>query len=236
MRWHSAVWLAVVLVVLGHGTAPGAEGLPNSTCLGCHTPALDEMPAEVRANMVETGAPETPQPAEELLRRKGSLAVDEKTFQASVHGSLPCTACHQDIDQVPHRQRLKRVACETCHADAGTAYRKSAHARAMAGGIIEAASCQDCHGSHDIRPVKDRASRVYPANLPATCASCHARPDFPRRRAMRYPRPFEAYSKSIHFKALKERGLIVAATCTSCHLELSLVLPLSLEGSRIRLN
>lgn len=217
MRWHSAAWLAVVLVVLGHGTAPGVEGLPNSTCLSCHTPALDEMPAEVRATMVETGALKPPQPAEELLRRESSLAVDEKAFQASVHGFLDCTACHQDIDQMPHRQRLKRVACDACHIDAGTAYRKSAHARAIAGGTMEAATCQDCHGSHDIRPVKDPASRVYPANVPETCASCHASPDFPPRRVMRYIQPFEAYSKSIHFKALKEWGLIVAATCTSCH-------------------
>jgi cytochrome b subunit of formate dehydrogenase/DnaJ-class molecular chaperone len=217
MRWPLAINLALLLALVGQQTALGAEGVSNTTCLGCHTASLDEMSADARASMVEALTVGKTRAAEALLRRNGSLAIDQKAYEASVHGSLPCTACHQDIDKVPHLQKLKRVACSSCHPSVEEVYRESAHAKALAGGQIEAAACQDCHGSHDIRPVKNRASRVYPTNLPKTCASCHSSPDFPRRRAMRYIRPFEAYTKSIHFRALKDRGLLISANCESCH-------------------
>jgi formate dehydrogenase gamma subunit len=217
MRWPLAVKLAFVLTLFLQAAALGAQGVSNSTCLGCHTPALDAMSADALEAMVEKLPAEKLGPTEALLRRNGSLSVEEKVYQASVHGPLLCTSCHQDIDQLPHRQRLRRVGCEACHQSVQEIYQESAHAKAIAGGEMEAAACQDCHGSHDILPAKDAKSRVYPTNLPATCSSCHSSPDFPRRRAMRYIRPLEAYSKSIHFKALKKSGLMVSATCESCH-------------------
>lgn len=217
MRWPLAIGLALLMALVGQNTALGTEGVMNETCLGCHTSSLDEMPADARATMVEKLPPGQQQVAEALIRRNGSVAVDEKIYKASVHGPLPCTACHQDIDKVPHLEKLRRVACEGCHPSVAEVYKGSAHAKALAIGETHAASCQDCHGSHDILRAKDHASRVYPTNLPKTCGSCHSSTDFPRRLAMRYIRPFEAYTHSIHFKALKEMGLTISANCESCH-------------------
>jgi hypothetical protein len=35
------------------------------------------------------------------------------------------------------------------------------------------AVCFDCHGIHNIRPVHDSLSTVYPTNLQHTCQQCH---------------------------------------------------------------
>ena len=46
-----------------------------------------------------------------------SIAVDGKTFSASIHGSLQCNDCHADIKEYPHPDHVEPVECKTCHAD-----------------------------------------------------------------------------------------------------------------------
>src|ERR1051325_2445035 len=76
--------------------------------------------------------------------------------------------------------------CGSCHGNAavmrGTgisdrpflAYQESAHARAIARGNLQAAVCTDCHNSHDILPASNDQSTIFKANIPKTCAKCHA--------------------------------------------------------------
>lgn len=42
-------------------------------------------------------------------------------------------------------------------------------------GLIVAATCTDCHGSHRVLPATDPASSVSPDNVAATCTQCHTR-------------------------------------------------------------
>jgi formate dehydrogenase gamma subunit len=49
----------------------------------------------------------------------------------------------------------------------------SYHGLATQAGSVEVANCASCHGVHDIRPSSDSTSRIAPANLAATCGSCH---------------------------------------------------------------
>jgi nitrate/TMAO reductase-like tetraheme cytochrome c subunit len=152
-----------------------------------------------------------------------SIAVDEKKFGASIHGGLglTCVTCHTDLARTqdfPHAPKLAPVKCATCHDAAAGAYEKSIHAaaRRQNHGSV-AATCVDCHTTHEIRPAKDPESRTYPLNLPATCARCHADPKIIAAGHIRIGNVADLYKDSIHGRAVSRSGLMVAANCTSCH-------------------
>ncbi len=47
------------------------------------------------------------------------------------------------------------------------------HGKAKAKGDPLAPLCQDCHGNHNILPVKDHNSAVAPMKIPFLCGKCH---------------------------------------------------------------
>jgi hypothetical protein len=74
-----------------------------------------------------------------------------------------------------------------------------------------------CHGAaHDIRKPTDPASRLYPLNVPLTCGSCHFAPDA-RGDAEVAKLMSERYTDDTHSKGLLKSGLVVTATCVTCH-------------------
>lgn len=152
--------------------------------------------------------------------RTVSLYVSEKNFTSSVHGDLDCKDCHEDIDadDIPHRKTFKRVECGSCHDDVAELYTECLHGKAKARGDPLAPLCQDCHGKHDILPVSDHNSAVAPLKIPFLCGRCH-REGTPVQLQRNIPqdRILENYSQSIHGEGLLKKGLIVSATCVSCH-------------------
>jgi len=148
-----------------------------------------------------------------------SLYVDSKRFAGSVHNSLSCTSCHADLEgkDLPHEKPAK-VNCGTCHSDEFEQHKKSLHGKALAKGSTLAPRCVDCHGNHDIVPVKDPRSAVAPMKIPFVCGKCHregtpvmANPEISQHNII------ENYTESIHGEALFKKGLTVAANCASCH-------------------
>ena len=91
------------------------------------------------------------------------------------------------------------------------AYKQSVHGRAILAGNLKAASCNDCHGVHDILPASDPKSRIWKQNVASTCAQCHQN-------------VFDVYKESIHGKAVAA-GVMDAATCTDCHGEHRILAP-----------
>ena len=132
------------------------------------------------------------------------------TFKASVHGSLACTDCHNKVKAYPHAENARKVDCGTCHTDSTSA---------VAGGVHATASeqpCKGCHGdSHRILAAKDPKSPIYPLNLPRTCGGCHGDAKFAKKHGI--PEVYSMYMDSIHGFALTKDGLLVAASCSSCH-------------------
>ena len=84
-------------------------------------------------------------------------------------------------------------------------------------GASAAANCWDCHGSHDIVPVKNADSPVFKLNLPRTCANCHTNAAITAEYKMKYPDVASQFNDSIHGRALLKMGLIVAPSCNDCH-------------------
>ena len=149
-----------------------------------------------------------------------SLYVDGKKVSASVHGSLPCAACHADLQgkDLPHDVPLAKVQCGTCHTSEEAQHSASLHGRAISRGDQLAPRCKDCHGAHEIVPVKDPRSVVSPMRIPFVCGKCHSEgTPVQRQREIHQSNIVENYSESIHGEALLKKGLVVTATCTSCH-------------------
>ena len=186
---------ACVVLVLLTATAVADDELTSEACLACH------------------GTPGFASPADRPLYVSGDA------YTASVHASLPCTACHSDATEIPHAEALKRVdldTCGACHTDEVTTYRQSIHGQANGHGVQEAATCTDCHGNiHAVTPHTERTSAAHWSNLAATCARCHARVDLAEKFHISVVRPVEAYLESAHARAVAagKRG----AVCSDCH-------------------
>lgn len=139
-----------------------------------------------------------------------SVYVDGAKQKASVHGSLRCTDCHTDIKGYPHPAHPAVVNCGTCHSDQTTDVSESVHAK------VSAEPCLGCHEDpHAIVPVKDPQSPVFALNIPKTCGSCHGNPELAKKFGL--PNVYPLYMDSIHGFALAKDGLLVAASCSSCH-------------------
>jgi hypothetical protein len=147
------------------------------------------------------------------------IVVKPAVFETSIHGTLSCVDCHADLattTEFPHPEKLARVDCSTCHPDVVDKYKEGVHARARERGTGEAATCVNCHGSHDILPSSNPQSRTYHLNAAAMCSTCHADPALTAKVGL--PREVAtAYADSIHGRAVSRSGLTVAPTCSSCH-------------------
>ena len=213
MKTSQLLLAALAIVALGaapvgaqtaHGPAKAAPKAPvkaptNDDCLGCHGE-----PSLTRAN----GKP---------------VNVPPEAFAASVHGQggVACVDCHADLattTEFPHANKVAPVRCATCHDKAVADYDTSVHAearRASAGSV--AATCIDCHGTHDIRPKTDPDSRTYHLNLPQTCGRCHGNAEIIKRGRIAIGNVYSKFQDSIHGQALSRAGLMVAPNCSDCH-------------------
>ncbi len=128
-------------------------------------------------------------------------------LKTSAHGSLGCSSCHATIRSFPHEDKEKvAVNCGTCHEGTKTEVAGSVHAHSGA------QPCLNCHGNaHEILASSNPRSSTYPQNLPRTCGVCHG------TKQGNSPEVYSKYIDSIHGFALTRDGLLVAASCSSCH-------------------
>jgi cytochrome b subunit of formate dehydrogenase len=150
-----------------------------------------------------------------------SVYVDTVALGGSVHARQSCTDCHIGVTRA-HTQRggppLQKVNCASCHPNVASQYQKSTHGQLEAQRNPNAPSCKQCHGTHGVLSKSDPSSPTFPTRIPTLCAQCHRTG---QKAALLYTGPetkiVEGYTESIHGKGLLESGLVVAATCTSCH-------------------
>jgi predicted CXXCH cytochrome family protein len=141
----------------------------------------------------------------------------------SVKAEHPCTSCHGDAHAIfPKTDARSAVyplniprTCGACHGNDTIAkkhslpnvyplYIDSIHGFALSKeGLLVAANCQSCHGSHHILSRKDPLSPTYKANIPNTCGTCHAGIT-------------GDYVHGVHGKAVAA-GDLKAPVCTDCH-------------------
>ena len=176
--------LGLILGLLLAGSA--GAGLTDADCLDCHgDPTL-----------AVTNAGKTV-----------SLFVDAAKLKLSAHGSNSCVSCHADVT-AKHPDDNKPVAlvnCAVCHARQTASFNASVHGLALKAGHADAATCQDCHDSHEMVSCDSPTSPIYFTRQAATCGACH-------------PRETQDWAASVHGRAVAA-GSRDAPTCTGCHNE-----------------
>jgi predicted CXXCH cytochrome family protein len=197
-------------------------GSANVNCLRCH--GDEELVGVARGDTV-------------------SLYVNEESYFTSSHAETPCAQCHAEVSPTlsrPCAAITQRVDCAACHEDEVGEYTAGMHGRLAAQGDPDAPVCLDCHDQHATLSKRIPASQTFARNVPALCAQCHRtgqtaavriesahlmedieaagpEPLEALARTMDIPPPVESYEMSIHGKGLFESGLVVTATCSSCH-------------------
>jgi predicted CXXCH cytochrome family protein len=184
-------------------------------------------------------------PAGGAFRSRFKLDDVLTKFNESIHGHVlqanpkgpQCISCHgvhniarvTDARSPVHPARVVET-CAHCHSDAAymrdfdpalpvdqrDKYLTSVHGKRHAAGDIKAATCVSCHSNHLVLQAKDPRSAVYPTNIPATCARCHA----DARIMAGYGIPttqYADYRQSVHGKALLQKSDLNAPACNSCH-------------------
>lgn len=119
-----------------------------------------------------------------------------------------CASCHSDPDQ------MRQFGLP---ADQLAEFRTSRHGQLLLSqSNLDAPTCSDCHDAHLILPPEDARSRVHPANIPETCARCHA----DNRIMSKYGLPTDQltrFREGAHGVALFETSNYAAPTCVGCH-------------------
>jgi len=193
------------------------ESMNDKFCLGCHS----------NADLEKVTAADT----------KKSLFVDLLSFSGDIHQQkrIACVKCHVNVSQEknPVCKDSGPVDCSICHAELVSQYKKSIHGKLHEEKNPNAPACADCHGTHRILPRSDLTSPTFVRNVPDLCAKCHREG---QKAALRYKGKeheiIKSYKMSIHGKGLNMAGLMVSATCTSCHTAHS-ILPASDPSSTV---
>jgi len=165
-----------------------------------------------------------------------SAYVDESQLIKSAHSGLKCIDCHNDeaFMDMPHGTVAKPTCGSIgCHPQAVELQAKSLHGLAEKRGDPLAPTCVFCHGSHNITMVKAPNSKVSPLQIPVLCGTCHREGTAVQLfRDIDQSRIIENYTESIHGEGLMKKGLVVTATCVSCHTAHS-ILPHTDQNSSI---
>ncbi|MBZ0276759.1 MAG: cytochrome c3 family protein [Anaerolineae bacterium] len=143
-----------------------------------------------------------------------SLTIDQGVLSRSVHGednpegALQCADCHTN-HRYPHQPQIvqntrefelqRYASCRNCHEDQYTHLQDSVHGAALREGKLEAATCVDCHGGHNIQPPAEPRERIS-----LTCGKCHGA-------------IFDQYRNSVHGTALLADSNPDVPTCIDCH-------------------
>jgi len=177
-------------------------GVPAPTCTGCHES----------------------QPGHEKAGREYASSIHGMSHAMGASEAANCWDCHGSHDIVPVHDAESPVfklnlprTCAKCHSNPGLMkeyqikypeaagqYLDSIHGQALLKfGLIVAPSCNDCHGTHDIKRAVDRDSPINHANVAATCGKCHVGIE-------------QTYNKSVHGQLLA-KGDQRGPVCTDCH-------------------
>lgn len=203
--------------------ASGTDGTKDVSCKGCHgtheVTSVHSPANKWHASNLETSCGS----CHKEISEKYLMSSHRKGFVEGVRGAPNCITCHRqpiakvngETDSLQLKTAQEKL-CLSCHLDdpeirrrttpsAGfiQAYDNSVHGRSLHGGNSNAASCVDCHKSHDVIIGSDSRSSVFRLNVQSTCGSCHSEIE-------------KEFNESIHGQSLI-RGNLDSPSCTHCH-------------------
>jgi cytochrome b subunit of formate dehydrogenase len=187
--------------------AVSVHGANEVACNECHGDVTDDHPDE----------------QQHLEKVDCSGCHDQAdTVAASIHGdqNALCQDCHGSHAILPGDNPQSNVyplnipaTCGKCHNDDEmmgeesaaytAAYNDGQHGVSTSKGMLGAAVCTDCHGTHDIVAASEPDSPASRGKINPPCGTCHAG-------------TLGTYKQSIHGRAMTG-GDASAPTCISCH-------------------
>ena len=173
-----------------HAKAFWESGLTSAAmCIDCHSAHEVRTADDPLSRVHRENIPETCGSCHSGIVTIYAESIHGKRLAEGDEKAPVCTDCHtaHSITRSGTAKFMLDVVneCGECHDNPenantpyGTYYRTylaSYHGQVNTLGSTRAARCSDCHGSHDIAPLSDAASRVHPDNLIKTCgqAGCH---------------------------------------------------------------
>ena len=209
----------LVLFLFGYSSLFSQEKRNN--CVECHTELGDEYAMIVENfqsdihsekglscvdchggdSQVEVSEDE---PEKAMDPAKGYIGVPDKA-------EIPdfCGKCHSDPEYMKKFNPNIRI-------DQVDRFFTSVHGLKLKAGDKKAASCTDCHQSHQTRSKNNPGSRVFPVNISETCGRCHSDTEYMEEYGIPVDQVAD-YSQSIHYKFLVEDGDLFSPTCNDCH-------------------
>jgi hypothetical protein len=170
-------------------------------CSMCHDDESEDYETSIHGIDFAKGDPSVPNCSTchgtHDIRRAG----DPKSSVYPLNLVKVCTKCHTDTKIVaehnlPSVERIKN-------------YESSVHMLALTEkGLAVSAACNDCHGSHKIKPPDNPESSANRLNIPKTCAQCHQG-------------IYQSYLESVHGQDYL-KGNDDVPICTDCHGEHSI--------------
>ena len=193
-------------------------------CLDCHVDAVGD-PHPDTLSAVNCAL------CHEDEQKQFALSIHGRKFMAGDSCAPTCFSCHGKHDIKSSSDESSKTfsvnlpnTCGECHKKDGPLctheidlaspvenFEKGVHGQALLEGNDEAASCNDCHGSHLLLSRANPQSKIFQQNISKTCSKCHE--DIVRE-----------YDNSSHGKALA-RGEFDAPTCITCHGEHNIMSP-----------
>lgn len=170
--------------------------LTNLECMDCHNPDMLKMSKEELAEQVTVDdKPMPPRAKPPFISGELNLAIKEKKYAEGVHADTTCVACHKDVVEVPHNQRLKSVDCKECHEEFVDNVQASAHSEKVG---PKSVGCIGCHDVHYGKPKGDYEKSFSPK----VCEECH--------------KAYNMDTLKAH-KNIYEPKLHLALNCMLCH-------------------
>jgi predicted CXXCH cytochrome family protein len=167
-----------------------------ATCSNCHGPHEMKPASDPESQIYKKNIDQTCGQVNCHVQEKQdySGSIHHTSLMSKENSDSPtCNTCHgahQIVDtdslgkDLGTKQRGVVKLCSNCHAsvvlvrnnnlpNVAANYNESFHGLAVRGGSSRAASCESCHGNHNIRPSSDTLSTINKKNLGQTCGKCH---------------------------------------------------------------
>jgi len=220
MTCHSRIEDVHKQVIEGEKWKKAPNTIP--TCTDCHLPhrARKESIVLTLSDQSCLNCHENQELTKNVDGVEHSLFVSLEDHEASVHQSVTCVKCHNDVD--PRQSRpcatAGQVDCGSCHLNSAEQYDFSGHASARDEGVESAPECKTCHGVHNVKSHKDENSPTFRSAIPVLCGECHRQDgQILETRQLSETDALTDYSQSVHGKSLEKKGLLPSAVCTDCH-------------------
>lgn len=193
-------------------------------CVDCHGNHMIQNPndpksATSKALLLETCGKCHAQVVENFKKSKHGQELLKNNEKAPT-----CITCHgeHDIKSVLMSDEFSKIniadKCLDCHKDGKiphknykgeeeliTGYKNSVHYEALKKGNLNAPTCSDCHGAHEMEKADNPDSKISKKNIANTCGRSECHSD-----------QYNKYRGSIHEVGVS-KGNMDAPACNNCH-------------------